>query len=69
MTVELTDREAEVLGFLAQGLSYKEIAGHMDISAHTVNSHIKMIYKKLRVSSRMQAMVLYLADQPSRTRG
>ncbi len=65
---ELTDREAEVLEFLTQGLSYKEIAGRLDISAHTVNSHIKLIYRKLKVQSRTQAMVVYLANFSPRGR-
>lgn len=55
----LAEREREVLYFLAQGYLYKEIADTMQISAHTVNSHIRRIYEKLHVRSRSQAVAKY----------
>lgn len=47
--VSLTKREKEVLAFLADGNSYKMIAGKMEISYFTVNTHIRNIYEKLHV--------------------
>ncbi len=52
----LTTREREVLAQLAKGYSYGEIADLLSISAHTVTSHIKHIYRKLAVRSRSEAV-------------
>lgn len=51
----LTKREHEILEFLIDGLSYKEIADKCFISVQTLNSHIKNIYGKLGVHSRAEA--------------
>jgi DNA-binding NarL/FixJ family response regulator len=58
---DLTDREKEILQLLVQGLSYKEIGSHLDISANTAKKHVINIYNKLHVNSRAQA--LHLAYQ------
>jgi two-component system NarL family response regulator len=50
----LTIREKEVLIGLEKGLSYKEIASHLNISPHTVHSHIKHIHEKLESSERQE---------------
>lgn len=47
----LTSREAEVLGLMARGYSYFEIAKRLGISLHTVTSHVKNSYRKLAVRS------------------
>ena len=57
---ELTTREREILGMLAQGYQYKEIAELNAISYHTVHTHIRRIYEKLQVRSRAQAVSLYV---------
>lgn len=56
----LTQRELEVIGSLARGLSAKEIADQLAISLLTVNSHLKHIYGKLGVHSRTEALLKYL---------
>jgi DNA-binding NarL/FixJ family response regulator len=56
----LTPREAEVLGRLAQGARYKEIADQLGISIETVKNHLRKIYEKLHVSSRTEATAKYL---------
>ncbi|HVT36347.1 MAG TPA: LuxR C-terminal-related transcriptional regulator, partial [Nevskiaceae bacterium] len=52
----LTDREREILVFLANGVSNKEMAGRLFVSENTVKFHLKNIYSKLSVGSRLQAI-------------
>lgn len=47
----LTEREKDVLKLLVQGLSNKEVADKLFISAHTVMSHRKNISRKLNIKS------------------
>jgi DNA-binding NarL/FixJ family response regulator len=56
--VELTAREWEVLDFLREGLTTREIAGRLLISEVTVRRHIGSVLKKLQVSSRADAVRL-----------
>ncbi|HSI64526.1 MAG TPA: response regulator transcription factor [Candidatus Saccharimonadia bacterium] len=56
----LTPREHEILTLLAKGLQYKEIADHLDISTSTVRGHLHLIYGKLHVQSRTEAVLKYL---------
>jgi two-component system nitrate/nitrite response regulator NarL len=55
---ELTPREREILGHLADGQSNKVIARHLDISDGTVKLHVKAILRKLGVHSRVEAAVM-----------
>jgi len=52
----LTPREKEVLGLLAKGMLYKEIAEQLHISFHTVRQHIGKIYEKLHVQNKTEAI-------------
>ncbi len=52
----LTTREEEVLRFLVQGLIKKEIADELSISAHTVDMHLRSVYRKLHVRSQTEAV-------------
>lgn len=56
----LTDREKEVLTFLVEGLEYKEIGMKMSVSPNTIRNHISNIYKKLHVTSKTQAIRVFL---------
>ena len=52
----LSARESEVLSLVAEGLSNREIGERLYISRYTVESHVKHIYRKLAVSSRIRAV-------------
>ena len=56
----LTDREKEILDYLAKGFLYKEIATRLDIGYETVHRHVSNIYQKLHVRSRNEAVLKYL---------
>lgn len=58
----LTSREVEVLGCLAEGMVYKQIARELDLSTSTVRSHLHHIYAKTGTYDRAQA-VLLAADE------
>jgi DNA-binding CsgD family transcriptional regulator len=51
----LTVREIEILRLLARGLSNKEIAARLTISAKTAGSHVEHIYTKIGVTNRAMA--------------
>ena len=57
----LTSRETELLRLTAKGLTFDSIGELLQISPHTVVSHIKNIYRKLAVHSRTEAV--YEASQ------
>ena len=53
----LTDREAEVLALITQGMSNAEVAGHTYLSPNTVKSYIRSVYRKIGVDSRTKAVL------------
>lgn len=55
----LTQKEQEVLKYLAEGLSYKMVADKLGVSYTTINSHTKHIYEKLHISSLGEALAWY----------
>jgi DNA-binding NarL/FixJ family response regulator len=57
-SVELTDREWEVLGLMRDGLSTEGIADRLFISPVTVRTHVSAILRKLQVPSREEALAL-----------
>lgn len=58
----LTEREMEVLGLVAKGLSNKEIAEELCLSIRTVQGHLANIFNKLHVSTRTEAAVYALRE-------
>jgi DNA-binding NarL/FixJ family response regulator len=52
----LTDREREILDLVVRGFTFSEIAKGLDISTHTVTTHVRHIYRKLEVRSRGEAV-------------
>lgn len=59
---ELSIREDEVLGLVAQGRSNKEIAAALTISENTVKNHLKNILGKLHLENRVQAATFALRE-------
>ena len=56
---ELTVRENEVLGLLADGMTDREISVALVVSRRTVESHVRNILEKLDVQSRLEAARIY----------
>lgn len=57
-SINLTEREQEVLESIARGERSKEIAAHLGISERTVKAHLASIYNKLGVDSRAAAVAV-----------
>jgi DNA-binding NarL/FixJ family response regulator len=54
---ELTEREREILSYIADGQTNAEIAKHLVISLKTVRNHVSNIFSKLQVADRAQAAI------------
>jgi NarL family two-component system response regulator LiaR len=54
---QLTERELEVLKLAAKGITNREIAQELSLSARTVQAHLSTIFSKMQVSSRTEAVV------------
>ncbi len=52
----LSNREHEILMLVSKGYTSKEIGVMLELSFHTVNAHVKNIYKKLSVSNKTEAI-------------
>ena len=60
-TQTLSDREREVLQYVARGHAYKEIGDELYISAKTVENHVRNILGKLHLS-RKQELIRYALE-------
>ncbi len=58
----LARRETEVVGFVAEGLTNREIAVKLGLSEHTISNYLFRIFNKLGISSRVE-LVLYVRRQ------
>ena len=52
----LSTREREILALLADGLGNKQIAARLGIATNTVKTHLELLFEKLGVSSRAEAV-------------
>ena len=52
----LTSREVEILHLLIDGKSYSDISQELFISLNTVKHHVKNVYRKLHINSRVKLM-------------
>ncbi|MBV9767922.1 MAG: response regulator transcription factor [Acidobacteriaceae bacterium] len=67
---DLTDREMNVLSYIAQGLTNKQIAQRLHITKATVDSHVLRILRKLHVANRTEATAIaYKTGFPPGTSG
>jgi DNA-binding NarL/FixJ family response regulator len=58
--LNLTSRELEILTLAGRGLTNPEIAQRLVLSIHTIKNHLHHVFKKLKVSTRIQAVQLGL---------
>jgi two-component system nitrate/nitrite response regulator NarL len=54
----LTQRERQILSLLADGLGNKQIAAQIGISPSTVKTHLEVLFEKLEVASRAEAVAV-----------
>ena len=59
----LTQREREIVKWVIQGMTNKEIAAQLGISEKTVKTHLGNIFNKLNISRRLQLLLHRIADQ------
>lgn len=62
-TDQLSPRELELLGLVAEGLTNKELAARLSISTDTVRSHLVHIFEKLHVRCRTEAAAKYFRSK------
>lgn len=54
----LSDREKQVLTKLAEGATYADIAGHLEIGESTVRKHVSNIFRKLKAKNAAHAVAI-----------
>jgi len=58
----LTDREVEIVKYISEGWTNKEIAQHLDISEHTVKEHVRHLLKKTKSTTRTGILAQIFQD-------
>jgi len=59
----LSKRELDVLEMTARGLTNHQVGEELNVTVHAVKFHLASIYRKLNVSNRTEAAVIYLRGQ------
>ena len=65
----LTQRELEITRLVSQGLANKAVAGQLGVQEGTVKLHLHNIYRKLRVSNRVELLLKAHADASTYSNG
>jgi len=60
VTLNLSPREREIVDLLVLGRSNKEMADQLSLSSDTIKAHLQHIFRKIGVSSRLEAVVFFL---------
>lgn len=58
----LTDREVEIVKYISEGWTNKEIARHLEISEHTVKEHVRHLLKKTKTTTRTGILAQIFQD-------
>jgi len=58
----LTDREVEIVKYISEGWTNKEIAHHLEISEHTVKEHVRHLLKKTKSTTRTGILAQIFQD-------
>ena len=61
--LNLTQREQEIVDLLVLGKSNKEMADQLCLSGDTIKAHLQHIFRKVGVSSRLEAVVFFLTGR------
>ncbi|RSM46478.1 hypothetical protein DMB66_49555 [Actinoplanes sp. ATCC 53533] len=61
----LTEREREIAGLAGRALTNRQIASRLGRSPHTVNYHLRLIYQKLAISSRVELAAMVRQQEPA----
>lgn len=62
VTVHLTQKEIEIITYISKGFTTKEIAGKINISHHTINTHKKNIFYKLSINNTSELIIYALKN-------
>jgi DNA-binding CsgD family transcriptional regulator len=65
----LTDTESFIAGLVSRGLTNRQIAGQMFVSPHTVAFHLRQIFRKLSIGSRVELARLAIEQDRGQDRG
>lgn len=60
---QLTSQELQISRFVSEGLTNKEIAAQLFLSPRTIDSHLRNVFAKLGITSRMQLARMPLGDE------
>jgi DNA-binding CsgD family transcriptional regulator len=61
---QLSHRERVIARFVGEGMTNRQIAARMYLSPHTVNFHLRQIFRKLHINSRVRLVGLTYAQTP-----
>ena len=60
--VHLSPRQLQILSLIAEGCTDKEVAGRLDMSARTVDSHLRRLYERHGLHSRAALVATWLLE-------